>query len=329
MKSLFFSASIIWFALVTNAQPCQSGKLDPRVAVALRTVLSDLPSSPTTSVEQIREVKIKAPAFPHDDLHQIKITADSITMQIYNPAHATGLPIIISYHPGGFVTPILPFMEYDFWRQAKMYNAIVFAVDYRVAPENKYPAAVNDAYNTFKWVVDHGQEYGGDTSRIIVLGLSAGGNLSAVVCQKAKYEGLVKKIKLQVLNCPSTDNPRNCTKYPSYQQYASGFFLTKAFCQYYIQAYAPETDIDNPEIAPIQGQDLSGLPPAVIITAEFDPLRDEGFAYSERLRKVGVLLWYKCFEGQIHCLIGLPPDANELKEVDSLIITAMNKVLNR
>lgn len=311
---------------MADAQTCLTGKLDPRVAQTLRTVLSDLqPESATTSVEQIREVKIKAPSFPQADVKHIKVTGDSIPIHIYNPAHTAGLPIIISYHPGGFVTPTLPFMEYDFWRQAKTYHYIVFAVDYRVAPENKYPAAVNDAYNAFKWVADYGHEFDGDTSKIMVLGLSAGGNLAAVVCQKAKKEGFANKIKLQVLNCPSTDNPRNFAKHHSYQKYASGYFLTKAFCQYYIQAYAPNEDISNAEVAPLQSKDVSGLPPAVVITAEFDPLHDEGNAYAERLKKAGVPLWYKCFPGQIHNLIGLPPEARELKEVDSLIITAMNR----
>src|SRR5437764_6315698 len=150
MKTLFFLTSVFLNACMINAQNCHTGKLDSRVAVILKTVLSDLPSSPTTSVEQIRDVKIQTPAFPLSDVLHLKITADSIPVQVYNPAHATGLPIIISYHPGGFVTPVLPSMKYDFWKQAKSYHAIVFAVDYRVAPEYKYPAAVNDAYHAFK-----------------------------------------------------------------------------------------------------------------------------------------------------------------------------------
>jgi acetyl esterase len=330
MKVLFVLFAInICISIVADAQTCQSGKLDSRVARSLRTLIPDLhPPSSTTSVEQIRQVKFDTPAFPKSDVQHIKVSADSIPIQVYNPAHTKGLPIIISYHPGGFVTPILPFMEYEFWRQAQIYHAIVFAVDYRVAPENKYPAAVNDAYNAFKWVAEKGHLYGGDTNRIVVLGLSAGGNLAAVVCQKAKKEGLSKKIRLQILNCPSTDNPRNFSRHASYQKYASGYFLTKAFCQYYIRVYAPNEDISNAEVAPLQYKDLSGLPPAVVITAEFDPLRDEGYAYAERLRKAGVLLWYRCFPGQIHCMLGLPPTAKELKEVDELIITALTHELN-
>ncbi len=324
---IFFLPLVL--GLVAKGQPCQTGKLDPRVAAMLQTVLTDLPSSGLNSVEQIRAVKMPTPAFPKSDVVHQKISADSIPIQIYNPTHAKGLPIIISFHPGGFVTPILPFMEYDFWRQAKAYQAIVFGVDYRVAPEHPYPAAVNDAYNAFKWIAEHGHDYGGDTSKIIVLGLSAGGNLATVVCQKAKKEGLAHKIKLQVLNCPSTDNARNHTQYASHQTYASGYFQTRQFSLFSIQMYAPQVELSNPEVAPVQSPDVSGLPPAVVITAEFDPLRDEGHAYAQKLENAGVKVWCRCFPGQIHCLVGLPWDAEPLQQVDQLVRNAMKQVFSR
>jgi acetyl esterase len=312
-------------AITSNAQVCETGVLDARVAETLRTVLTDLPSSPTTSVEQIRDVKIQSPPFPASDLTLIKVTGDSIPIQIYNPWKGSNLPIIISYHPGGFVTPVLPFMQYEFWRQAKIYHAIVFAVDYRVAPEHPYPSAVNDSYNGFKWIVQNGRRFGGDVSKLAILGSSAGGNLAAVVCQKAVENGLQQHIKLQILNCASTDNPKNSSAHPSYQKYASGYFLNKAFCQYYINVYAANEDIENPEVAPLHRKNLSGLPPAVIITAEFDVFRDEGFKYAERLKTAGIPVVYKCFPGQIHCLLGLPPDANELKELDEMVVDALEQ----
>lgn len=328
MKHIFitaFAAVGIWWAAA--AQNCSTGKLDPRVAAALQSGLSDFLSNNMTSVEKLRDLKFEAPLIPLSDVTYLKVTADSIPVEVYNPTHGKGLPIIISYHPGGFVTPLLASMKYGYWRQAKTFQAIVFAVDYRVAPEHKYPAAVNDSYNAFKWVTQHGQEYGGDTGRIVLFGASAGANLAAVVCQKAKKESLVSKIRLQVLECPPTDNPKNHTNYPSYQQYASGYFLSKDFCLYSISVYAPDEDLHNPEVAPIQNKDLSGLPPAVVIAAEFDPLRDEDFAYAERLKQAGVKVRYKCFAGQIHCLLGLPPEAKELTELDGLITAAMSEAL--
>lgn len=308
-----------------QAQSCQSDKLDQRVAYALKGVLKDLPGHANTSVETIRDIRIETPAFPVEDVVTVRITSDSIPLHIFNPGKSRDLPIVIYYHPGGFVTPFLPFMKYECWRLARTLNAVVFAVDYRVAPEFKFPSAVSDAYSTFKWVLANGGHYGGDTSRLIVFGLSAGGNLAAVVCQKAKREGIADRIRLQVLNCPSLDNPLNGSNYPSYEHYGTGYFLTKAFCQYYINAYAPGVDFNNTEIAPVREKDLSGLPPALIITAEFDPLRDEATLYADRLRRAGIPVVHKCFAGQIHCLLGLPPDAQELKDADSLVLEVMSK----
>ena len=175
-------------------------------------------------------------------------------------------------------------------------------------------------------MLQHANELGGDTSKIVILGVSCGGNLAAVVCQKAKREGLVKKIKLQVLNCPQLENPDNYAKYPSYQENGSGYFLTEEVLLYSAQQYASKKNYNNPDFAPILTKDLGGLPPTVIITAEFDPLRDEGAAYADYLQKAGVKVWYKCFPGQIHVLAGLPPDAEELKERNNFIIAAMSQL---
>lgn len=330
MKTLVISILAMAFGhYYVQAQSCDTGKLDPRVSTALKTVLRDLPASPNMSVEQIRDVRVPSLPFPAGDRQTMKITADSVGIQIYNPSHTDGLPIIIYYHPGGFVTPLLPFMQYECWRQAKAFAAIVVAVDYRIAPEYPYPAAVDDAYHAFRWISTHGLTFGGDTSQIIVEGLSAGGNLAAVVCQKAKLDGIQNRIKLQVLNCPSTDNARNNRLYASYQRFASGYFLNKAFCEYTMQAYAPQVSLENPEVGPINRQDLSNLPPALVLTAEFDPLRDEGQQYARRLQNARVQVWDHCFSGQIHCLLGLPPDSDEQKLADKLLLTAMRTVLNR
>jgi acetyl esterase len=322
MKLLLITC-LFGYSISLYAQPCETGVLDPRVAHSLQTYLTDLPASAKTSAEQVKNLKMTTPAVPEKDVIKFKITADSIPVQLYNPTHKQGLPIIISFHPGGFVTPMLPFMEYDCWRQAKAYQAMVIAVDYRIAPEYPFPAAVDVAFNAFKRVSGHGQEVGGDTSRIVLLGLSAGGNLAAVVSQKATEAGLGSKIKLQVLNCPSTDHPANAGQYRSNQKYASGYFQTKAFREYSMSVYAPGADLHNPDVSPMQRKDLKNLPQAIIITAEFDIFRDEGYTYASRLREAGVKVTYHCFPGQIHCLLGLPPESAEQKQVDDIIIKAM------
>jgi acetyl esterase len=230
---------------------------------------------------------------------------------------------MINYHGGGFISPLLPGLEYTLWREAKTYNVVLFAVDYRVAPENKFPAAVNDSYNAFKWIATHGGKYGGDTERIALFGNSAGANLVAVISQKAQRENISHKIKLQIMNgLPIDCSPKHMESSLSYQQNALGFMQTKAACYFAIETYAPG-QTGNPEVSPILTGDLRGLPPALIINAEFDPLRDDGFLYAAKLRKAGVKVWDKCFAGQIHCLIGLPPDAAEVQEMESMVKAAM------
>ena len=116
--------------------------------------------------------------------------------------------------------------------------------------------------------------------------------------------------------------PQNMEASASYQQNASGYFQTKALCYFAVETYAPH-QFNNPEVSPILTKDLTGLPPAVIINAEFDPLRDDGFLYASKLRAAGVKVWEKCFGGQIHCLIGLMPGAQPLKEFEAIVKTAM------
>ncbi len=318
--------------LFAQTQSCGSRLLDPRVAYFLKLIgyedhsIEQLRAMP---IEQIKFPQLPLIPYPAADVKRIKITADSIPVLVFNPAHAQNLPVIINYHGGGFIMPLLPGLEHSLWQDAKTYGAIVFAIDYRVAPENKFPAAVNDSYNAFKWIGDHAGEFGGDTSRIALMGNSAGANLVAVIAQKAKKEGISSKIKLQVMNGLPVDlSPRNMETSVSYQENAKGYFQSKADCYFALENYAP-AQYNNPEISPILTEDLKDLPPAVIINAEFDPLRDDGILYATKLRKHDVKVWDKCFAGQIHMLLGLPPGAEEIKEYETIIKTAMNESFNK
>lgn len=314
------------------AQACGSRQLDPRIAAFLKMIGNE-----DLTIEQLRAIPIAqlrlagppAIAYPEEDVKRIKITADSIPVLIFNPSHAKNLPILINYHGGGFFLPLLKGLEYSLWEEAKSYEAIVFAIDYRVAPESRFPAAVNDSYNAFKWIATHGGEFGGDTGRIALTGNSAGANLVAVITQKAKKDGIVHKIKLQVLNgLPVDCSPQNMETSVSYQENAKGYWQTKAACYFAIELYAPG-QFNNPEVSPILTEDLRGLPPAVIINAEFDPLRDDGILYAAKLRRNGVKVWDKCFAGQIHMLLGLRPDAEEWKEYVTMVRTAMKECFHK
>jgi acetyl esterase len=181
MKKLIFSFLIsLLFTLKGLAQTCGSRQLDPRIDAFLKMIgyqdlsLEQLRSLP---IEQIKYVRLPLIPYPEQDVTRIKITSDSIPVLVFNPFHLQNLPIIIHYHGGGFISPLLPGLEHSLWQDAKTYGAIVFAVDYRVAPEHKFPAAVNDSYNAFKWISKHATTFGGDTNRITLMGNSAGANL--------------------------------------------------------------------------------------------------------------------------------------------------------
>ena len=335
MKYILSFISILAFAFVTNrsyGQDCGIRTLDPEVAAFLKIVgykdqtLEQLRNTP---VEVLKYPQLPVLPYPKEDMLRLKVTGDSIPVLVFNPLHQTNLPVIIQYHGGGFISPLVKGLEYSLWQDAKTYGAIVFAVDYRVAPENKFPAAVNDSYNAFKWISVNAQEFGGDTSRLILMGNSAGAILVAVITQKAKLEKISSRIRLQGLNgLPADLRPSNMEKSFSYQQNATGYFQTKAMCYFAVENYAPGQSGD-PSVSPVLAKDFTGLPPAVIVNAEFDPLRDDGILYATKLRSAGVKVWEKCFAGQIHCLIGLSEVSPPIQEYEMLVKTAMISVFKK
>ncbi len=324
-RFLSLVTSLIVISLAASSQ-CGNRILDPNIAAFLKVIgykdltLEQLRSMP---IEQLKYPQLPLIHYPKEDVQRIKITRDSIPVVVFNPLHKTNLPVIIHYHGGGFISPLVEGLEYSLWQDAKNYEAIVFAVDYRVAPEYKFPAAVEDSYNAFKWISENAQQFGGDTGKIVLMGNSAGANLVSVITHKAKKDKLANRIKLQVVNgLPADLSPQNMERSVSYQENAVGYFQTKALCFFAVENYAPD-QYNNPEVSPLLNKDFVGLPPAVIITAEFDPLRDDGTAYAGKLKMAGVQVWEKCFAGQIHCLIGLLPGAKPLQEFESLVKTAM------
>ena len=328
----FLTIILVYLFHYSNAQTCGNRKLDPEIAAFLQVIgykdlsLEELRALP---IEQLKYPAIPLISYPQADVKRIKITPDSIPVLVFNPLHKTNLPIIIHYHGGGFISPLVAGLEYSLWQDAKNYEAIVVAVDYRVAPEHKFPAAVNDSYNAFKWISENADKWGGDTSRVVLMGNSAGANLVAVVTQKAKKENISRRIKLQVMNgLPADLSQVNMESSVSYQENAKGYFQTKALCYFAAETYAPG-QLKNPEVSPVYTKDLKGLPPALFINAEFDPLRDDGSLYASRLKASGVKVWEKCFPGQIHCLIGIPEKSEVAKEMLGLVNGAMAEVFKK
>jgi acetyl esterase len=331
MRSQYLALLLLLSSSIVFGQTCTTGKVDERVSAFLKSLppeatLAQLRAVPITQLKNDGPKEFRKLA--DDSVKRIKITKDNIKVNVVNATGKKGLPVIINYHGGGFITPLLPWMEYDALKLSKTFNAIVFDVDYRVAPEFKFPTAQTDAYNSFLWIVEHAAEYGGDPAKIILNGNSAGANLAALVAHRAKKENKLLPIKLVILNCPPTDNPMT-SFYPSYEDNAKGYFLTKDKAMFYLQTYLEKADWfrPNPEMWPMHEKDLKGLPPSLILTTEFDILRDEGIAYGKKLEQAGNSVSIKCFPHQIHSFIGLLENAGEINRVYELMGEAIASAL--
>jgi acetyl esterase len=179
----------------------------------------------------------------------------------------------------------------------------IFSVDYRLAPEHPFPAAVEDAYFATQWICEHAREMRVDPTRIAVGGDSFGGTLAAVVCQRAK-ESSRPALALQVLICPVTDLSRQSA---SWKTLGEGYFLDRVTLDWAIERYAPKMDLADDRISPLRARHFEGLPATHIHTAEFDPLCDEGSAYADAISRAGVPVRYVCHPGMIHhfyCMAG-------------------------
>jgi acetyl esterase len=184
-------------------------------------------------------------------------------------------------------------------------------VDYRLAPENKFPAAADDCEAAFRWTVANAESIGGDPRRVAVGGDSAGGNLAAVVSLRLNRSGGPLPV-FQLLVYPVCDSNFDC---PSYAANAEGYQLTKMGMQWYWNQYTNgPADMQHPDAAPLRAPDLAGLPPALVITAEYDPLLDEGEAYGQRLREAGVPVTIRRYEGQMHGFFGNFADIDRAKD---------------
>ncbi len=214
----------------------------------------------------------------------------------------SGMPCIVYYHGGGWMVGDLEGYDAHCRMLAAVSGCLVVSVGYRLAPEWPFPAAADDSLAAYSWVCEHASELGADPARIGVMGDSAGGNLAAVVSQVASA-GAAPVPAAQCLVYPATD-ARFATS--SYRDLGDGFFLTTEEMQYFRRSYLPdETDWLDPRASPGLSTDLGGLPPALVFTAGFDPLRDEGAAYADAMAAAGVAVAYRCFDDQVHGFMGM------------------------
>ena len=261
----------------------------PELRQQLRVMVA-LMDEPAPELARIEDIRIPGPAA-------------EIPARVYSSSAAkTPQPAVAYFHGGGWVQGDLETHHGLCARLARHAGVLVVAVDYRLAPENKFPAAVDDCFAAYRWLREKGRDVGADTARVGVAGDSAGGNLSAVVSQLAAAAGMPVPT-CQVLIYPAVDASLETE---SHRELVEGHVIPRERIIWYMQQYLrSEADRGDLRFSPLRAASLMGQPPAMIVTAGFDPLRDEGRAYGDRLREAGVDVVYREYPGQIHAFVSL------------------------
>lgn len=294
-----------------KAAPAMQKILDAYAALDVKPLASLTPAAarrqPTAADAVARVLKEDgkpAPAGPTLSVRHLGAPGPggTIPLHVYTPAGKGPFPVLVYFHGGGFVLGDTKAYESSIRALAHGANAIVVSVDYRQAPEHRFPAAPDDAFAAWRWVVAHAQELNGDPARLAVAGESAGGNLAAVVALMARDRKVQAPLH-QVLIYPVLNDDMST---PSYQRNANARPLDKGAMQWFLQQYtAGPEERENPYALPFKAASLKGLPPATVVAAEIDPLASEAKAYADRLQADGVPVHYREFDGVTHEFFGM------------------------
>jgi acetyl esterase len=283
--------------------------LDPEMQLLLRLQRLEGPAAESVAISRGRKIivsssRLAGGAQPIGAVTERTIDgpAGPLPLRFYTPRGLTGeSPALLFFHGGGWIYGDLGSHDATCRVLAEEAQVRVVAVDYRLAPEAPFPAAVDDSLAAWTWLTEHAAALGIDPTRIAVGGDSAGGNLAAVVAQRTVAAGGPSPA-FQLLIYPATDF---LEKAPSRHTYAEGFFLTKEFMDLAEENYlVGSEDRSDPRLSPLYG-DVTGVAPAYVVTAGFDPLLDEGNAYAEKLREAGVPVEHVCEEGLIHGFVNM------------------------
>jgi acetyl esterase len=278
-------------------------KLDPQVAQYLNTVRSRPPAH-LLSIETLRgEIDKIGDHYPPEPVGKIEDVdmpspSGNIPLRVYSPEGKGPFPPVVFFHGGGWC--IGSVAGYDGFCSVltNRVPAVVFSVGYRLAPEHPFPAAIEDCYVALGYIAKNAANFNADPGRLAVIGDSAGGTIAAVMSIKSKKEG-GPKIALQVLIYPATDLSH--TDSASYKLFGEGYDLDKRMIEIFRSHYLPDKkEWVNPYVSPMLAKDLRGLPKALIITAEYDPMRDDGIEFAARLKKSGVPVRHSMYKGVIH-----------------------------
>ena len=277
--------------------------LDPQIVKVMESVAAlGLPPANTVSPDEARANARNRPRAPGPEVAKVEnrnipSTDGEVPVRIYTPEGNGPFPILAWYHGGGWVVGDLESADATARDLCVGGECVVVSVDYRLAPDAKFPGPANDCWAATTWAVENAVSINGDASRLAVGGDSAGGNIAAAMCLMAADQG-GPEIALQLLIYPVTDVDFTTV---SYDDNAEGYGLTKVTMEWYWDHYLESmADASNPYAAPLQAKSLAGQPPALVITAEYDPLRDEGEAYAKRLSEAGVATTATRYDGVIH-----------------------------
>ena len=273
--------------------------LDPQLAGVLQLIEGGTPMHQQTPEEARASFRRLAVDFrrPEDVVPVASVEETTVpgaegdrAARVYRPEGAGPFPTVAFFHGGGFVIGDLETNDNLARALCRGAGAVVVSVDYRLAPEHPYPAGLDDCVAATRDLLGRLDELSGD-GRLAVAGDSAGGNLSAVVTQQ------VPGLAAQFLMYPSADG---AGEFASRTENGTGYFLDLPTMVWFIESYAPQGDLTDPRLSPLRAESLAGLPPAVVVTAEFDPLRDEGEAYAAALEAAGVPVDVRRYDGMIH-----------------------------
>jgi acetyl esterase len=286
--------------------------LHPQAAALLESMAQA--GSPPLRQQTVEEARRGAYAFvelfgPPEDVARVEHwfipgpSAD-LPLRVYWPDSAVGeaAPVLVYFHGSGFVISNIGIFDAPSRALANRTGCVVVAVNYQKAPEHKFPEPFDDAYAATCWVSEHAAELGVDPARLAVVGDSAGGTLAAAVCLKARDEagpGITSQV---LVHAPTQFGVETESMIAN----ARGLLLEAEDMTWFADHYlATESDATHPYAAPMSAESLAGLPPALVATAEYDPLRDDGDAYAHRLRREGVPVTYVCYSGMIHAFYGM------------------------
>ena len=277
------------------------------VRQAFRDLWSPAITGDPMSVSRIEDISVPGPD-------------SAVRVRVYGPERNEARPIMLYFHGGGYVKGGIEDSDAFCRRLARTSRHVVLSVAYRLAPEQPFPAALDDAYAITVWACHHAVEVGGASGPVVVCGESAGGNLAAVTCLVARSDPRVA-IRQQVLLQPAVDFTLS---FPSIALPSTQCLVPRDDLAWYYKSYYGDRNLKDPRVSPVFADDLAGLPPALIIAAEYDTLRDEAQAYAERLQGAGVATRYVCYAGMVHGFLQMSGLVAEAQSAVDDIVRALN-----